>query len=153
MNEDDLTGIIRFAKHWNKSGAFYILSKGREKKGGRKVIIENEPTRRDEEQFKKAGTIAGGLYNYSKAKLCNFLEAHFEGAKLEANKRIIEDIIDSYCGKIAEEMKNEFQDYSKYKTAYHEIDRLAEYIMTELPDEITVGGAVDTAIKIMESRK
>lgn len=34
------------------------------------------------------------IYNYGKAKICNILEASMEGTKLEASKRLVEDVLD-----------------------------------------------------------
>jgi len=46
-----------------------------------------------------------------------------------------------------------FRTNKKYNHLHEQIDRLAKYIMKEYPKEITEGGAVDVAIKIMTKKK
>lgn len=41
----------------------------------------------------------------------------------------------------------------KYETLEQQVQRLADYILEEYPDEITGGGAVDVAIKILKKNK
>lgn len=44
-----------------------------------------------------ADIVAEGIFNQGKAKLFNILESQFEGQKLEANKRLVKDVLVAIC--------------------------------------------------------
>lgn len=44
-----------------------------------------------------ADTVCQGIYNYGKAKLFNVLEAQFEGQRLSANKKMVNDVLVTIC--------------------------------------------------------
>lgn len=58
------------------------------------VTYANEKIIKKEKVVEIARVVQDSIYNYGKAKIFNILEATLEGQKLEAAKRMVEDVLD-----------------------------------------------------------